>query len=453
MNRRIPPHNADAEASVLGAILLRNEAIDQVELRPDEFYDPRHRELFAAMRSLSVARKPIDPLTVEAELTRSDKLASVGGLTFISEVMDSVPTADNIAHYAELVADAALKRRAIVVLSEIAERGFREDVSGDELMTELVTAGARIGAARKDVAVSARDAARETLGTLSAALEAKRRGEQVSLKLQTGIAALDALLRGGISIGNTTLIAGRPSQGKSALARGIASSINLQGHGVHYFTPEDTRDALVMRQLADEADVDLAKLWSLDVGALEWSAVTSAADAIYQRGRRWLIDDSRGISIEEVAMRVRRRREENGTKLVVLDYVQIVRAPGRTPQERIAAVSEGVADIARKEGVAVLLLSQLNRESDKRDDNRPTLSDLRGAGELEQDAETVLIVHRPEHYLLQKDQDNSAVQEQLRLWRGLGEILCVKAKNGPTGRTALVWDAKSATYRDRGARR
>jgi replicative DNA helicase len=457
---RVPPHDADAEASVLGAVLLRNDALDQVELAAEEFYDPRHREVFAAMRSLQAKRRPIDPVTLEGELARTDKLLSVGGLSFVSELMDIVPTADNVAHYAASVADAALKRRVIVSASEVAARAFRADVTGDEILGEYYTAATRIEKRGRDTALTMRDASKKYFLELGSALEAKARGEKVSLALSTGLATLDCMLNGGLPRANMHILAGRPSMGKSALARTISGNVNAIGRlngiddGVHVISAEDTAKAYVMRQFADEAEVDLGRLWNLDVSRLEWQSVSAAASSLYEQREHWIIDDARGLSIADVALRVKRKKRENRTAMVVIDYAQLL-SPVRgaryeSREQEIAAVSKGAADLARDEDVVVMLLSQLNRNGQKREDQRPTLEDLRGSGALEQDADVVLMVHRPEWYLEKQDGDNPDVRRQLDLWRGKGQVLLEKGKNmRAPNRTVLQWDGKSATYRDR----
>lgn len=451
---RTPPHDANAEAAVLGAVLLRNDALDLVELRADDFYDPRHREVFAAMRALQAKHRPIDPVTLEGELMRCEKLLAIGGLSFLSELLDSVPTADNIGHYAEAVADASLKRRVIVQASEVAARGFREDVTGAELLTEFYSAATRIEQPGRDTVMSMRDAARETFLELERGLAARERGEQPDLSLPTGIATLDALLNGGLPRLNMHIIAGRPSMGKSALARGIAAGVNAGGGGVHVFSTEDPRKSYVRRQIADDADLDLGRVTSADLDRIEWGRVVAVTNDLMQR-ERWEIDDARSVSIADIALKVRRLKKSNRTALVVIDYAQLLRGERgvryESREHQISAIAQGAQRLAGDEGVTVLLLSQLNRESEKRDDKRPGLADLRGSGELEQCADVVLMVHRPEFYLdKQRESGNSNVDRQLELWRGKGQILLEKGKNmrAPNS-TVLQWDGKSATYRDR----
>jgi len=439
---------------VLGAILLRNEALDQLELRADEFYDPRHREVFAAARVLQAAHKPIDAVTLEAELARAEKLAAVGGIGFLSELLDATPTADNIAYYAAAVADSALKRRVIVQASEVAARGFRDDVSGEELLADFYGAATRIEQPGRDTTTTMRDAARDTYAELERGMQARARGEQPELQLPTGIETLDALLNGGLPRGNMHIIAGRPSMGKSALARGIAASVNRRGGGVHVITTEDTKRSYVRRQLADDADLDLGRLTSLDLDRLEWGHVVAATDDLMRRDR-WLLDDVRSVSIADIALKVKRHRKTNRTELVVIDYAQLLAAERgvryESREHQVSEIAKKAARLAGDENVVVLLLSQLNRENEKREDKRPTLADLRGSGELEQAADVVLMVHRPEWYLDKlKDSGNSNVDRQLELWRGRGQILLEKGKNmRAPNMTVLQWDAKSATYRDR----
>ena len=440
-----PPNDTAAEVAILAAVMANGTALDGLDLDPDEFYSPRHQDVWRAMLSLRGARKPVDTVSVADELTRAGHFERIGGYSTLGEINDNGYTGEGIEHHAGLVREAATKRRVLLAASELVTRAYRADVSADDLLGNFAQAARSVEGKAKDGTLSMAEAIRVHFGDYGKLLQAKASGEAVSLKLRTGLRPVDDLLAGGLPLGTLSILAGRPSQGKSALARTLADGVNQQGGGVHVFSTEDTCRAYVMRALADHADVDLARMWALDVSRGEWGRIDEAAGRLYLR-RGWLIDDARGLTIGDICRRVRKRARDNGTRLVVIDFAQIIGGPGRDERERIGAVSQGAADLAREENCAVLLLSQLNRESLKRGDCRPTLGDLKGSGDLEEDADVVLMVHRPEHYLLQQDQGDKRVQDQLRLVAGIGELLCEKAKNGPTGTAVLRWNKTTATY-------
>jgi replicative DNA helicase len=443
------PQNVSAEVAVVGSAMVFREVLDAMTLKPSDFYDPRHAAVFAAIQALYSANKPTDLSAVSTELERAGKLAGVGGLAFLAELTAEASPEVSVA--VRQVADTALQRRVIQRASEVMTKGLAGGLSGDELLEELERATTGLESSTPDpTAELGVHAAREFV-TYAKALSARQAGEPVSLKLRTGIGAFDRLMRGGLPLCNVTILGGRPSQGKSALARSIASSVNLVScgeDGVHYLSTEDSIRALVLRQLADEADLDLGKLWDLDVSQIDFQRLMACAQDLSKR-RGWLVETTRGISAQEIARRVRRHKRANRTKLVVVDYAQIISAPGKTEYDRLTAVSQTLSRMAENEGVSVLLLSQINRDSEKNDANRPTMANLKGSGSLEQDAECVLLVHRPEYYLAKRDADTGSAQERLDRWRGLGLVILEKAKNSPCGEITLSWDAKSATYRDR----
>lgn len=446
------PHNTTAEASVVGAVLVRPSLLDELTLQGAEFYDPRHRTVYACALGLRGQQKPVDHASVCAELERAGKLAPLGGLAFVGELVDAA-TPYSTTHLAREIADCHLQRQVIERASEIATKGLAGGLSGEELLAELERLVSGIQVAGPDTTVDVGTAYAQLVPEYLRTVEAAERGELVSLKLRTGIAAVDQLLGGGLPKASSVVVAGRPSMGKSAFVRSLADSINQLGGRVHYFSTEDTLRALVYRQLADHGDLDLGHLWSMKLGRLELQRLIAAANDLGER-RGWLVQTTRGIRIADLCRQVRRHRRSNKTDLVVVDYAQIISAPGRTEYEQVSAVSRACAELAANEDVTVVLCSQISRESEKSDNKRPTLGQLKGSGSLEQDAEVVLLMHRPEYYLSQRTEDNTPRHQQLlEQWRGLGQVICAKAKNGPTGDAVLAWDAKSATYRDRGGRR
>lgn len=414
-------HEEDAERSVIGAILLRNDALDRIELKPEQFYHPGRRQLFASFLALRKEGKPIDPVTVGTD----------ADLVELTECASFVPTADNIEHYASLVASAALDRDVRLKLSEV----IHADVTGAELVEMAHAAINSVGSALPDPTRGMDLLVMEAVRAMQRTLE----GGSPENKIPTGLSSVDQII-GGLKVGVLSILAGRPSMGKSSLARTIVDNASLRGLGVHVFSLEDTGDAYATRALADRARVDLRKLDTLQgIQKGEFLRVQEAANELYGR-KCWLFDDSTSLSSRQISLRVRKHRKRNDTKLVVVDYAQLVAEPGRDDNERLTSLANALVHLARSENLAVLLLSQLNRDNEKRDDKRPVLSDLRGSGTLEQVANTVLFVHRPEMYA-------SSEGERARL---AGQAWCLVRKNkqGVTGEALLRWDGPCATYRD-----
>lgn len=432
MKQRYSP---DAELSVLGAVMLRNEVAELVDLQPDEFYDQRHRAVWEAMRRLRVEEIAIDPVTLETELASAGRLEAVGGMAFLCGLLSVVPTADNIAHYADIVRDESQARRLLLVCSQAAT-SLQGGADAEAMMSALFDQAQQIALRTKATAANLGElAAAEMLDTLRRA-ESRQGGASVST-LPTGLPELDDIL-GGIPIGVTTVIAGRPSMGKSSLARGIALHVARQGHGVHVFSIDDPANSYARRMLADVGRIDLQRLKAASILPEEARQLSASADRIQREaGSRILVDDSAGCTATQIGMRVRLERKRIGTKLVVVDFVQQVRGErGQDTYDRIAAISEAFHRLARKDGLAVILVSQLSRETERRENPRPKLADLRGAGELEQDAFAVLFPWRPAAY--DKAADPSAAS-----------IIVAKHKDGSTGEAEVKWDAPTATFRSR----
>ena len=428
----------DAERSVLGAAFLSGAwAYDRAALEPGEFYHIAHREVWAAIGRLVTAKKPVDPVTAGDEIPQ-DRLAAMGGLSVISDFVSAVPTADNVEHYAAIVRRDALTRRVILELAGVLAAGTNRTLEGEELLGRAFEVVSNVGTRITDGAVTMPQALRRRFKQLGELADAQARGDKVTIGIPTGLTELDGALGGGIPEGVTTILGGRPSHGKSAAARTFADSATEQGFGVHVFSLEDTADAYVDRSLADHARIDLQSLKSADLTRENMASLYAAADRLNRR-EQWLIDDRPGLSSAEIAMSVRRHRRDNKTRLVVVDYVQRMRERGkwRTRDEEIGHAATALDDMARREGVALVLLSQLNR-GNAREKRRPEMHDLRESGNLEQVAKNVLFVYQHD-----EDDDGNPIDPPR------GEIIVAKQKDGRRSVCVpLHWDAKTATYRN-----
>jgi replicative DNA helicase len=347
-----------------------------------------------------------------------------------------VPTADNVEFYAAAVAEDALTRRVRIACSQIAHSALE----GEELLQHALQIVTRLGGKRTDGAVTMSELAPKVLEQMVEQIARRGEGDPTVGGFATGLDALDAYL-GGIQPGVVTVLGGRPSMGKSALARTIAQNASAAGFGVHVFSLEDVRGAYARRALADIGRVDLHRVNTLQLAGGDIGRLDYAAQQLAQH-TRWLVDDVAGVSASQIGMKVRQHIVENRTRLVVVDYVQIMREPdARRGDKRVqvALSVEGLHELARRENVAVLLVSQLNRKLEERDDKRPQMSDLREAGELEQIADAILFCYRDDVY----NPDGP---------KGRAEVIVAKNKHGRPGTAMLVWDASTATYRNPSAR-
>ncbi len=439
MSRRDIPQDVVAEAAVLGAMLLRGgDVVDRCELEARHFYDPRHREVYAAMLRLHVAMKPVnDVVMVEGAL--GDKTAAVGGFSFLVELVDACATADNAEHYAERVRSKWLLREAIIAASELANWRHEDPA---ELIAAAVERFSQLGSQRKETAATMRELAlaqvREYHLACSEGAPAIRDGF-----LLTGLADLDRLT-GGLELGIVSILAARQSMGKSAMGRTLADGVvsALEGkYGAHTFTMEDPKRALVSRAFSEHSRVPLTRLRSMQLTRQDYGPIGHAAEHLFKRSN-WLIDDEAGLSTAQIAMRVRRHKKRLNTKLVVVDYLQHIREPGaRDDFDTASRAMSNLVRLARSEEVHVMLVCQLNRKCEEREDKRPVPSDLRASGRLEEDARLIMMLYRDDYY---NPESNP----------GKAELLIRKQSHGPTGTVDLTWDGpcvtyRPATYRDR----
>ncbi len=416
-----------AEKAVLAALLLRPEAIDRVELEPGDFHEPAAQLLFGSMQKLRGAGKVADPITIADDLRRPEVVA------MCSSLLSEAVTADNVEYYAAIVADRSRLRRLAIAAGEIAAQ-CQSGKSADEVQAIATAKLAEVWKRTPDATKSMGALVVETFKHLSALNDARGSGGG-SWGLPTGFAELDLLL-GGIQPGAVTILAGRPSMGKSSLARSIAEAVALSGKGVHVFSAEDSARSYTLRCLSDGARIDLHRLRGVELQRQEMGSLMGAAERLNLP--HWLVDDSAALSSAQVAMRTRKHLDANKTALVVVDYVQLLREPGaKDEREHVERAAVGMQRLAREAGVGLLLLSQLSRACEGRplNDRRPVLSDLRESGVLEQIADAVVFLYRDEVYNPQTQTPNE------------GEAIVRKNKHGRTGAVHMQWDGPTATYR------
>jgi len=434
---RVPPHNLDAERSLLGGILLEAQAFIEVVdvVQPEEFYRDAHRKVFEAMRSLFSKSQPIDRITVKDELTSMGAFESIGGDEFIDLLDKVVPTAANLAWYAKIVHDKALARRLIEAASAIVQLGYEQHGEVGEFADECERRIFSVTEQRTSVSfVPLKPIIKDVFKTVEALYE---RQEEIT-GIPTGFADLDRLTS-GFQPGDLVILAARPSMGKTAFCLNIATHVGCRAQyekkrcGVGIFSLEMPKEQLVMRMLASEARVDSQRIRTGKLIESDWSKLAQAAGVLADANIH--IDDTPAVSALELRARCRRlfakhSESEAPIRLIVVDYLQLMRGNERidSREQQISEMSRSLKALAKELRIPVLALSQLNRSLEKRPDKRPMMSDLRESGALEQDADTILFIYREEVYEKEKEEV-----------KGVAEVIIGKQRNGPIGAANLAF--------------
>ncbi len=417
---RTPPHNLDAEESLLGAMLLRSQAIsDAIQLvRSGDFYKPAHGHIFEAICSLYGAGEPVDPVTVAEELKRADLLDAIGGPTVLLRIQMRTPAASNAAHYARIVEENALLRKLIATAGEIAELGYHPP---DEVSTTIDRAESmifEIGQHRfTDSLVQVHDLLDESLNRLEALYDRK----EAITGTPTGYNDLDKLMS-GLQPNALIVVGARPAMGKTAFALGAATNAAIRSNRpVMYFSLEMAHLELTQRLLSAEGRIDATHLRNGQLTETDWDKVTTAINKLVD-APLW-IDDNPNTTVMEIRAKARRLKSKVGDLgLIVVDYLQLMtgRANAESRQVEISEMSRGLKILARELECPVMALSQLSRSLEMRADKRPMLADLRESGAIEQDADVVMFLYRDEIY----NPDSAD--------KGTAEVIVAKHRNGPT---------------------
>jgi replicative DNA helicase len=427
MNERTLPQNLDAERSVLGAILLRNDAINAaVEvLQPEDFYREAHQLLLEHMIQLSERGAAIDLVTLAESLSRGDALEKVGGPAYITRLVDGVPRTTNVEYYAQIVKEKSTLRRLITEASKIASDAYDADRDASEILDEaersiFSIADARIGQGFTPLS----DLVDSALDTV----EKLQQFKSLVTGVPTGFYDLDHKTS-GMQPSDLVIIAARPSMGKTSFVINMAQNAALEhGKVVGVFSLEMSKEQLFMRMLTSEARVDSQRLRQGMLLERDLPAIAQAAEKLSMA--KIFIDDSASIGVLEMRAKSRRLKAEHGLDMLVIDYVQLMQGRGRfeNRQQELTSISRSLKALAKELHVPVLILSQLSRAPDARADHRPQLSDLRESGALEQDADVVMFIYREDRYKGPEDQDT-----------GEAEIIIAKQRNGPVGTVKLAF--------------
>jgi replicative DNA helicase len=439
------PHSLEAEALVLGAALVHTPTLAAVMplVSPEEFYHPAHQAIFEAMAGLVNASKPVDAVAVLEAMRDRDTaktLAHLDGGDYLTKLMDGVVTVENVAYHAGIVRSKARRRKCAHVLRELAAAGFGD--ASDEEYRERVAAGVLdILTEQADPrAMSLRKVIREVLTTVE-----KRYDNRSSVTgIPTGYPDLDDMLS-GLQPGELIIVAGRPSMGKSALAFNlVVQSAQQAKTAALVFSVEMSRTSVAERMLSADGPVEGMRLRSGRLGQADWLHLTNAASRLVDLAI--VLDDSGAVSIADIRARSRAwavgEAKAATNRLVVVDYLQLVageRVKNGNREQEVASISRGLKQLAKELRCPVVALSQLSRSLESRSDKRPTLSDLRESGALEQDADVIAFVYRDEVY----HEDSKD--------RGVAEIIVAKQRNGPTGTVKLSWHRQFSRFGARGA--
>jgi replicative DNA helicase len=436
---RTLPHNLEAERAVLGAVLYGNEALAEtlpiLEADGSDFYHNGHREVFRAVVALIDKGTVADLVTTCESLKSRGTLDRIGGPFFVASLVEGAISSANVGHYARIVREKAIERRIITEAERVIEAAYSPTGNTEEALQEAQRAILSLALMReKNTLRDAKSITRSAFAKIEAQHE--RGGEGIT-GLSTGLPDLDDLTL-GLHPGELIVIAGRPGMGKTALAGNIALHAALEGMPVVVFSLEMPAEALMVRFLAGRTRIDSRQLRRGLLHAGQWPQLVNAAGEI--GGTPLYIDDKPDLAPTEIRAKARRLKAEHGLGLVIVDYLQLMRSPGRhdNREQAVAEISRTLKAIARELEIPVIALSQLNRQVDSRPDKRPQLSDLRESGAIEQDADVIAFIYRDEVY--NKSEDNPE--------KGFTEIEIAKHRNGPIGRIRLRFDAQTQTFRD-----
>jgi replicative DNA helicase len=448
---KVPPHNREAEQSVLGAMLFDDRAIGQTieKLREHHFYDEAHRRIFRSLIGLYNESAPIDLVSVSEKLRKEGDLESVGGATYIAELLDIVPTIAHVDYYSRIVLEKAWLRELLSAASEIMTDAYSE---GPEVEEVLDRAEKRIFDIVERRITTSITPVEELVHPVFNWVDDLHKNPRMVTGIPTGFEDLDNMLR-GLQHSDLIIVAGRPAMGKTSFAMNIAQHIGVhEGRAVAIFSLEMDKRQLVLRMLCSEANNINLGLNSLQTGKFPsdlYPYLTDAANSLAQA--RIYIDDSSSSSAMEIRAKSRMLKARGELDLIVIDYLQLMEertARSDNRQQEIATISRHLKSLARELETPVIALSQLSRAVERRDNQRPQLADLRESGAIEQDADVVLMLYREEYYRRQSDQDDEIDQSLLNK----AEVIIAKQRNGPTGTVPLNFFGDRVRFESRSER-
>jgi replicative DNA helicase len=424
------PHNLEAERSVLGAILLHNDAFNLAAevIDAQDFFRDAHRRIFDKMVRLAERGDAIDLVTLKEELGRSGDLDEVGGPAYITALVDGVPRSTNVEHYARIIKEKATLRNLIFSANKILTNAYAGEDEAEVILDQAEHAIFAIADDNvRDGFVSVRELAQSSLDTIEN-LHARK---ELSTRVPTGFADLDEMTS-GFQPSDLIIVAARPSMGKTSLVLNMAQHVGTKTDmSVGIFSLEMSKEQLFLRMLTSEARLDAHRLRGGFLGERDWGRLSQAIGTLSEA--KIFIDDSPSIGVLEMRAKCRRLASEHGLHMIMVDYIQLMQGRGKFENRtlELASISRSMKGLAKELNVPIIVLSQLSRAPESRSDHRPQLSDLRESGALEQDADLVLFIYREDQYA-DKTQPPTDAQ-------GTAELIIGKQRNGPTGTVKLAF--------------
>ncbi len=434
---RIPPHNLEAEQSILGGLMVDPLAYDEAAgiITENDFYKVAHRKIYAAITELAAKSQPIDIITVSNHLTDRKELEAIGGPAYLAEVMNSTPSAAHIGTYCKIVHEKSLMRMLIHMSGEMVEKAYDESYeSVESFLDEVEGKIFSITEEKKTQGlVGAAELIKDSMNRLTELFENKKEYTGIP----SGFKVLDKMTS-GFQPGEITIIAARPSMGKTAFSLNIAQHIILrEKKSLAYFSVEMGKEQLMMRMLASEARVNLSDLRIGNLTDNAWPRLIDKASKMAEA--RLFIDDTSGISPFEIRAKCRRLKAQHGLDIIMIDYLQLMdlKQKVESRERAVSEISKTLKAIAKELKIPVVALAQLNRGVEGRAEKKPMLSDLRESGSIEQDADVIMMLYREDYY----ERDNADA-------KGRSEVIIAKQRNGPTGTVHLRWEAHIGRFVD-----
>ncbi|WP_102026179.1 replicative DNA helicase [Salirhabdus sp. Marseille-P4669] len=427
-NELTPPHNIEAEQAVLGAIFLEPQAIVTASeiLIPEDFYRASHQKIFEAMLGLSDKGEPIDLVTVTTILSNKKMLDDIGGVSYLSDIANSVPTAANIEYYARMVEEKSTLRRLISVATGIVKTSYSQEEEIEEVLDE---------AEKSILEVSNKKNSGKFKSIKDVLIDVYDNIEQLHMNhaditgIPTGFRDLDKITS-GFQRNDLIIIAARPSVGKTAFALNIAQNVAIHASAnVAIFSLEMGAEQLVMRMLCAEGNIDAQRLRTGSLEAEDWGKLTMAMGSLSNAGI--YIDDTPGVKVNEIRSKCRRLQQEHGLDMILIDYLQLIQGSGKSRENRqqeVSEISRQLKQLARELNVPLIALSQLSRGVEQRQDKRPIMSDIRESGSIEQDADIIGFLYRDDYYNREDSEKENII-----------EIIIAKQRNGPVGNVELAF--------------
>lgn len=425
---RTPPSNLEAEQAVLGAIFLEpNSLVTASEiLQPEDFYRAAHQRIYSVMLDLAERGEPVDVITLTAELRDRKQLEEVGGLTYLTELASSAPTAANIDYYCKIVEEKSILRRLIRTATQIVSDGYQREDEVEAILDDAEKTILEVSQKKRSSAFkSIKDVLVETYDNIEQLNN--RKGDVTGIP--TGFLELDRMTA-GFQRNDLIIVAARPSVGKTAFALNIAQNVAIKtNENVAIFSLEMGAQQLVMRMLCAEGNIDAQRLRTGKLEETDWQKLTMAMGSLSNAGI--YIDDTPGVRINEIRSKCRRLQQERGLGMILIDYLQLIQGNSskgsENRQQEVSEISRTLKAIARELQVPVIALSQLSRGVESRQDKRPMMSDIRESGSIEQDADIVAFLYRDDYYDKESEKQN------------IIEIIIAKQRNGPVGTVELAF--------------